>query len=304
MIEFLAILLGALWFTNAVTSGLTGGVLARRRGHALWVGVVPGGLLPWVGLLVPAVPRGRRSPPRRATSRPVLFAFVPLAAGVLLIGLSLFWDWTSVSGQLTAGEVPLSESFEGGLGDVSVGVVAILAGLGVVVVLAGLLWWRPLLPASVALVFTAAAASSLALIALVASAVVGEAAGYAAKLSAGQAQASLETGTGEWLAIVGALTLVPASMVLLQRTGRSGPRWGAVAAREDISAPHPALAALPRPGSGSASAEGSPWPPSTGAPAAAPVDMWPGASRQWPGHSADDGRTAPPPTPPTTPPGW
>lgn len=285
---FLAVVLVLL--ANMVLSALAGVAIARRRGVTPWIGALAGGLVPWAGLLVPALmasPEVRLVIPRR---RPILLGFVPICVGAGLIFFSQFLDWAELEGSVNTGATTFKESLSGGLGDTIFGVILLTGSCLAVVGVAIALWLRPFLGAAVALMWLATGALSMAILTTVGSFVVDDTSSVAATYTAGHAQATLALAEGVWAAALGAVLLCVGAVNLCQVATFAAPAWLTTDVPTSGGAfVDPPVVPIPPPVFPQATPPNAGW----GAPAAPPLSGW--------GTPPPGTAPAPPPTTPAWP---
>ncbi|OFE16160.1 hypothetical protein BA895_19925 [Humibacillus sp. DSM 29435] len=202
---------------NMALSGYAGAILARRRGLPLWVGIVPGGVIPWIGLVVPSVIRPTGLKPSLARSRGWRrLAGVGLAGlGLLGIVLSAFSEWATVSGAVNAQGARFAEQASGGPGDTSFGLVVLLLTVTLSAVLLTGHLWHGGLRFSLPGLFIAGGFASMTILAVIGSELVSDASSLALNLTAGYAEAHVELGLGAMFAVLGSFLLCVGWMVTM-----------------------------------------------------------------------------------------
>lgn len=84
------------YLINALPSALYGIALARRAGRPWWHGVLPGFLLPWLGLLfLTGQPSGRSY-----RTGPARYSMIMLAVAGVMVIISIWLPWVRGDGQL------------------------------------------------------------------------------------------------------------------------------------------------------------------------------------------------------------
>lgn len=195
------------WFTalliffliNAIPSAAFGAAMARRAGRPAWHGLLPGFLLPWVGLLfVNGQPAGKRG---LAGAGRYSMTMLLVASALVLIGV--FRPWVIVTAE--GGEPGASYSPH------EIVVVAVLVWLLALVLLVGaigLLWH-----ASIGFgLFTAITVSVLGGLLVASYYLLGAAGPFAGRIPG--LDAEVFVGPGAWLTIVALVTAYVAVVVL------------------------------------------------------------------------------------------
>ena len=258
---------------NMVLSGSAGWVLARRRGVSPLAGAVAGALLPWVGLIVPAVMRpvvpisGLTKP--EGPQRLVCAGLV--VAGLLGILISAFNEWATLSGSVNAAGEEFGEKVSGGPGDTVVGLGLLLLTVAVsAALLAGHLLHGGLRFSLFGLGL-AGTFASVVTFGVIGSEVVSDVSSMASRWSAGHAEAQVELGMGAIAAVIGTSLLSAGWMVGMsgrQAVGAAGaivndPWSNPVPSPQDVWSTPPALPVNPWVSTSATGTASTSWSPPT-----------------------------------------
>lgn len=278
MVTGLITTLTLTWLVNALLSSAAGFAIVRRKALQTWVGVVPGLLLPWLGLFVPAAMRPAGA--ARLTGAPArsglpLVGVSAVVVGALLVLASTGFGYVSASGKISAAGLSqyvgdLREELTLGPAQstlvMTLVVIVTVANLG----LAYGAWHRGGLRFALPGLFAGAFLSSILMPALIGVAAAADYAGIITWLTGGHAEANLSIGTGAQLAACGQIFIVLGWMcVVLGRTQEAAPQTGFALrrhARRQAAAPpvtDPFAGTLPQP---TDTSEGPPSTPPWGPP--------------------------------------
>lgn len=203
---------------HSVLSGVCGLGIARRRSLPAWLGVVPGCLLPWAGLVVPALARkrsGERLTGMPASSGLPLVGIGAVVVGTLLVMTSVTQEWVTVGGSVKTPEIQgrinsmdLSERLTFALGENPTGVAVIAVIVIATLALAFGSWHRGGLRFALPGMFVGAMLASLLVWGVMAGEALAGQTHLAAKFSGGQANAEFVVGNGTYMAAFGAVLLI------------------------------------------------------------------------------------------------
>ncbi len=218
MPDSLALTLALNLVLNAIPSGLAGYAMARRIGLRVTPSVLAGGLLPWVGLLVPLLTgRGKRRPAASARSGLGVVGFGVLALGVVLLLVSLTAEWASVEGSVH----DYGTSLSGRMGDSGFGQVAVVLVTALFLGLGAGAWWRGGLRFALPLAWLATGLMVTMLDAAIGSSMLSGLVDAAVSLAGGHAAAGVWVGLGARFALGGLSAVYLSSLLLLAQGART-----------------------------------------------------------------------------------